>query len=231
MRKCHIIDPEIKAILFQTVRTKEGEILRQRQTELELFADDCKTNKLLIWPMIIVHKIEENSPLYDLSVNNLHNDSFEIIVSLEGTIESTGQSTQARSSYLSSEILWGHRFEQILEFDSYLGEYVADFSKFHDTKPVYTPLYSARALSEPEKSGSLQDCSGLIVEKPVRKISVKHTVCLGSSLELFSYENVVPLNSGNQIENFVVHRTYSSDNYDDSYEDNQILKHIYENII
>ena len=37
------------------------------------------------------------------------NEQFEIIVLLEGTVESTGQSSQARSSYLNTEILWGHR--------------------------------------------------------------------------------------------------------------------------
>lgn len=210
MRKCHIIDAEIKAILFQTVRTKEGEILRQTQSELELSADDCKTNIHFIWPMIIVHKIDENSPLSDISVNNLHFNSFEVVVTLEGTIESTGQSTQARSSYLPSEILWGHRFDQLLEFDAYLGEYVVDFSKFHATKLVYQPLRFARAFNEQEKPEPSLDSSGLIIEKPVRKISVKHTVCLGSSLELFSYENTVPLNNENQLDNFLMNKMYSS---------------------
>lgn len=59
--------------------------------------------------MTIVHIIDETSPLYNLSAADLLQERFEIVVILEGTIESTGQTTQARSSYVTSEILWGHR--------------------------------------------------------------------------------------------------------------------------
>ena len=38
-------------------------------------------------------------------------EQFEIIVILEGVVESTGQSSQARTSYLNNEILWGHRYK------------------------------------------------------------------------------------------------------------------------
>ena len=43
------------------------------------------------------------------SSSDILNDQFEIIVILEGTVESTGQSSQARTSYLNTEVLWGHR--------------------------------------------------------------------------------------------------------------------------
>lgn len=49
------------------------------------------------------------SPFWTASASDLLNEQFEIIVMLEGTVESTGQSSQARTSYLPSEILWGHR--------------------------------------------------------------------------------------------------------------------------
>ena len=42
------------------------------------------------------------------------NDKFEIAVGLEGTIESTSNTFQARTSYLPDEILWGHRFEPMV---------------------------------------------------------------------------------------------------------------------
>lgn len=61
---------------------------------------------LLFWPTIIVHKVTPESPLYNLTPADLHpnNNSFEIIVVLEGIVESTGLTTQARSSYLPSEV-------------------------------------------------------------------------------------------------------------------------------
>lgn len=41
----------------------------------------------------------------------------------EGVIESTGMTTQARSSFLPSEVLWGHRFETMVSFRKDTGEY------------------------------------------------------------------------------------------------------------
>lgn len=47
--------------------------------------------------------------------NTLENDSeLEVVVILEGMVEATAMTTQCRSSYLASEILWGHRFEPVL---------------------------------------------------------------------------------------------------------------------
>lgn len=48
----------------------------------------------------------------------------------EGTVESTGMTTQARSSYLPSEILWGHRFESMISFKKDTGEYEVIYSFF-----------------------------------------------------------------------------------------------------
>lgn len=54
--------------------------------------------------------------------------------------------TQARSSYLPNEILWGYRFENLVTFNKDLGEYAVDYSLFNNTYQVNTPLYSAREL-------------------------------------------------------------------------------------
>lgn len=66
----------------------------------------------------------------------------------EGVIESTGMTTQARSSYLPSEILWGHRFQSLVTFKKETGEYEVDYAIFHKTMEVDTPLCSASQLDE-----------------------------------------------------------------------------------
>lgn len=63
-------------------------------------------------------------------------------------IESTGMTTQARSSYLPSEILWGHRFENILQFRKDLKEYEVNYTLFNNTYEVDTPLCSAEQLDQ-----------------------------------------------------------------------------------
>ena len=55
-------------------------------------------------------RIDEDSPLWHIGPQDLPKQKFEIILILEGIIEATGNTTQARTSYLSDEILWGQRF-------------------------------------------------------------------------------------------------------------------------
>ncbi|KAJ8897286.1 hypothetical protein PR048_002632 [Dryococelus australis] len=107
-------------------------------------------NLFFIWPSLAVHHIDRHSPLYGLSARDLVDPSteFEVVVMLEGTIESTGQVTQARSSYLPSEILWGHRFQPITTYNEELIGYEVDYSLFDSTLVVDTPLCSAMELDE-----------------------------------------------------------------------------------
>lgn len=106
---------------------------------------DVKSNFFcLLWPETVVHSIDQSSPLYEHSADDLETAKFEIIVIMEGTIESTDQRVQARTSYLPAEILWGHRFEPVVSYDKSQSRYIADYSRFHDTQPVETLRASAR---------------------------------------------------------------------------------------
>lgn len=111
---------------------------------MEVSCDGGDERLMFIWPTIVVHKIDKNSPLYNLSAQDMLRERFEIVVMLgmvlmilcslcllvnssigvsEGVVESTGMTTQARSSYLPSEVLWGHRFESVVSFKRETGEY------------------------------------------------------------------------------------------------------------
>ncbi|KAK9704158.1 Inward rectifier potassium channel C-terminal domain [Popillia japonica] len=146
MRKSHIIGASIRAQLIRQKTTKEGELLNQYQTELTVSADGCDGDLFFIWPMTIVHKIDASSPLYHLSPRNFLNEQFEIVVILEGTIESTGQTTQARSSYIANEVLWGHRFEPVVCYSKDRRGYEVNYSKFDNVIEVDTPLCSGYEL-------------------------------------------------------------------------------------
>lgn len=147
MRKSHIIGASVRAQLVKSKTTKEGEIMSQFQTDLEIGTDAC-TDLFFIWPMVVVHKITPDSPLYNMSASDILQDRFEIIVFLEGTIESTGQSTQARSSYLNTEILWGNRFDPVVSYNKDRQGYEIDYSKFNETTQVDTPLCSGQELAD-----------------------------------------------------------------------------------
>ncbi|XP_033215316.1 inward rectifier potassium channel 2-like isoform X2 [Belonocnema kinseyi] len=148
MRKSHIIEAHVRAQMIKKKVTREGELLPFFQTELKVGGDGEEDKIFFIWPTTIVHKIDEKSPLYKISASDMLHERFEIVVILEGVIESTGMTTQARSSYLPSEILWGHRFENILQFRKDLKEYEVNYTLFNNTYEVDTPLCSAEQLDQ-----------------------------------------------------------------------------------
>lgn len=118
IRKSHIIGASVRAQLIKSHQTKEGETNPQYVTELKVGTDGCDAEIFFIWPMIVTHVIDETSPFYNMSAADMLQEKFEIVVILEGTVESTGQTTQARSSYLNMEILWGHRFVAVVNYNT-----------------------------------------------------------------------------------------------------------------
>lgn len=151
LRKSHIIGANIRAQIIRSRKDKKTGMIRQYQTELKLCVDDCGSDLFFIWPMTIVHKIGEESPLWEMSYLDMVQNRFEIVVILEGTIESTGQTIQARSSYLNSEILWGFDFVPVIFYNKQKQNYEIDYQHFDSTRPVMTPLNSSRELREEEQ--------------------------------------------------------------------------------
>ncbi|XP_025201239.1 G protein-activated inward rectifier potassium channel 3-like isoform X1 [Melanaphis sacchari] len=144
--KSHLIGTTIQTRLIRSRVTPEGETLSPHVTCLKISIDDDDERVFLMWPTIAVHVIDQDSPLYGMSAADLLNEKFEVIVILEGTTESTGQTTQARTSYLSSEVLWGHRFRPLVKYCKTKLMYEVDYSQFHDVCNVDTPLCSAKDL-------------------------------------------------------------------------------------
>jgi potassium inwardly-rectifying channel subfamily J len=146
--RSYIIGGSVSALVIGRKVTQEGEVVPYYHTKLDVKFDNSDDNIFLIWPATIVHEIDEASPFYNMSADEMAREKFEIVVILEGTVESTGQSIQARSSFLPSEILWGHRFEQLVNYRREIGEYRVDYSKFNGTYEIDTPMCSARDYYE-----------------------------------------------------------------------------------
>ncbi|VVC93107.1 unnamed protein product [Leptidea sinapis] len=143
-RKSRIIASKVQAFLLRYV--KDGiDKLENVQINLNLNVED-DNNILFIFPITAVHKIDKTSPFYKLSARELLKLELEILVTFEGTIESTGQYVQARSSYTTVEILWGRRFLETLYYKKQKRGFVIDYSKFDETYRVNTPLCNAEDL-------------------------------------------------------------------------------------
>ncbi|XP_036408207.1 inward rectifier potassium channel 4-like isoform X1 [Megalops cyprinoides] len=193
LRKSHIVEAHVRAQLIRPYVTAEGEFIPLEQTDLNVGYDEGTDRLFLVSPLIIVHEIDEDSPLYNLSRADLETDDFEIVVILEGMVEATAMTTQARSSYLAREILWGHRFEPVVYEDR--DRYQVDYGRFHSTyEAPSTPACSAKELSEmASRSPSVSSRS----PSPAHPKS-SHHLMPPHSPSAFCYENEVALCSGEE---------------------------------
>ena len=77
--------------------TEEGEIYH----EMKMIKVDPDTSTesavFFVWPLDLVHVIDSDSPFYDLSAADLARERFELLVVMEGTIETSSMNFQARS--------------------------------------------------------------------------------------------------------------------------------------
>lgn len=59
---------------------------------------------------------------------------------MTGSSLTTGQLTQCRTSYLPKEILWGHRFVNIISYNNFDQVYEVDYNKFDGVIEVCVPI-------------------------------------------------------------------------------------------
>jgi len=113
----------------------------------------------LMWPMVLYHKIDKDSPLYRLDPSKLLESKLEIIVKVSGIRTGTGATILSNTSYINKEIVWGGYFcpnsvlfrikndeGQIINIAS-IGQADIDKIILDDTEP-----YSAHKLDEMRQS-------------------------------------------------------------------------------
>ncbi|TNN03860.1 G protein-activated inward rectifier potassium channel 1-like [Takifugu flavidus] len=146
LRNSHMVSAQIRCKLIKSRQTPEGEFLPLDQCELDVGFGTGADQLFLVSPLTICHEINSKSPFFDLSQRSLMNEQFEIVVILEGIVETTGMTCQARTSYTEDEVLWGHRFLPVMSLEE--GFFRVDYSQFHNTFEVPTPPYSVKEQEE-----------------------------------------------------------------------------------
>uniref|UniRef100_A0A8C6ZQR5 G protein-activated inward rectifier potassium channel 1 n=1 Tax=Nothoprocta perdicaria TaxID=30464 RepID=A0A8C6ZQR5_NOTPE len=146
LRNSHMVSAQIRCKLIKSRQTPEGEFLPLDQCELDVGFGTGADQLFLVSPLTICHEIDSRSPFFCLSKRSLGSEQFEIVVILEGIVETTGMTCQARTSYTEDEVLWGHRFLPVMSLED--GFFRVDYSQFHDTFEVPTPPYSVKEQGE-----------------------------------------------------------------------------------
>ena len=164
LRYGRLLDTNMRAVIIRPKLTQEGEFIPIDMVDLKLTVDfnqEEYTMRLFpLFPLTIIHVIDETSPLYNMSKHQLQQAEFEVIPILEGTVPTTGNSTQAITSYRPGDILWGHRFKPVFT-SMHIGHSInrIDLSTLHDTyKESHTPDCSAEVM---EKGKCRDDISSI----------------------------------------------------------------------
>jgi inward rectifier potassium channel len=123
-----VVEASIRVSALRTEHSKEGKRLR-RFHDLALQRESTPVF-LLSWQ--VFHSITEDSPLHGLTREDLIRDDVRITVALTGLDGTFSQTIHARHIYWGEQILFGHRFVDVMEnFDD--GTVVMHFERFHDT--------------------------------------------------------------------------------------------------
>jgi inward rectifier potassium channel len=126
-RKNQILEAQVSVALLRDEETGEG-ITMRRFHDLPLVR--ARTPMFsLTW--MVMHPIDEKSPLHGATTETLGAQSAEIVVALVGLDTTVSQTVQARYSYFASEIFWNRRFADIISRGED-GSRIIDYGRFHD---------------------------------------------------------------------------------------------------
>jgi inward rectifier potassium channel len=129
-RRNQILEAAIGVTVLRDETSAEGRVMR-RFHDLKLLRQRTPVFALS-WT--VMHPIDEESPLHDLTERDMIDEEVEIIVVLTGVDETFAQPIQARCSYLADEILWHHAFVDIVT-PLEDGRIEIDYSRFHTVQP------------------------------------------------------------------------------------------------
>lgn len=107
-QKSQIIDAEIRVVFSMLDYTNPNVVRKFFNIKLEY----AKINFLSsVWT--VNHPIDENSPLYGMTEEELHKSEAEFLILLKGFDDSFAQTVHSRFSYRHNEIIWGAKFKNI----------------------------------------------------------------------------------------------------------------------
>ncbi|HXC26490.1 MAG TPA: ion channel [Stellaceae bacterium] len=130
-RQNQLLAAHVSMTLVRDELTEEGSLLR-RFYDLKLVRD---RSPIFALTFTAIHEIDAQSPLHGASAERMASVNAELVVSASGVDETLVQPVQARASYLPHEILWNHRFADIIGWTED-GRRAIDYGRFHDTVSV-----------------------------------------------------------------------------------------------
>jgi inward rectifier potassium channel len=140
---------EGEALMFRTANERSN-VLMQMEAKLILsmhepgvegerkyFNLSTEIDKVLFLAMswTLVHKIDEESPLYGITSEELVERGAEVLILLTGFDDTFNQTVHSRHSYTADEIVWKAKFKRPYRTEPN-GKVIMDVSAIHDYEKV-----------------------------------------------------------------------------------------------
>ncbi|HET8645572.1 MAG TPA: potassium transporter, partial [Vicinamibacteria bacterium] len=139
LRSNQLVEVEATVSLGWWEQTAKGRQRRFHELALE-------RKRVVFMPLhwVVVHPIDETSPLWGVTREQFLASEAEILVLLTAVDETFEQAVHARSSYKFDEVAWGWKFK-----DPYVtgdeATIAIDMRRLHDIEPAALPAPGARA--------------------------------------------------------------------------------------
>ena len=130
-RSNQILEAQVKVYLMRDEVTSEEQYIR-RIYDLPLIRSQSPSFALS-W--LALHPINESSPLSGMTPDALVETNSTIVVTLSGVDETVTQMMYARHAYAPQDILWNHRFVDLV-YKAPDGDRYMDYKHFHDVMPL-----------------------------------------------------------------------------------------------
>ncbi len=140
-----IYEARVNVALVRTERTREGHVF-YRLYDLALLRS---TSQALERAFVLIHPIDEKSPLWGQTPESCEKAEVELLVTVAGTDETSLQPVHARHRYERKNMLWGARMADILRElpDGRLELDVRKFDSIEPTEPSPEFPYPRRTKS------------------------------------------------------------------------------------
>jgi inward rectifier potassium channel len=126
-----ILEATVRASVVRRETTQEGQVFT-RFYDLKLERD---TTSVFALSWTIMHVIDETSPLWGKTREDLQGEAATLTVAISGTDDTLNDFVHARQTYASDHIFFDHHFADILSDKLEGNVRILDFSKFHDIHP------------------------------------------------------------------------------------------------
>ena len=129
LRGNEILEATVSVVALVNYQSKEGFVLR-RQVDLPLI----RNNSLffaLTW--VVIHIIDEKSPFFGKTKEDLIRENIEVAVSVTGLDETVSQTIHSNCIYSPEDMFFNRQFEDVLFSHRGKVQHI-DYRKFHDLK-------------------------------------------------------------------------------------------------